>query len=60
MYTGTIVLGEFSELQYSLCPSYQAERLLVFIGEKLHTPEHLIFPGAIYSSRRLTRTSRGF
>ena len=29
MYTGTIVLGEFSELQYSLSPSYQAVRLLV-------------------------------
>ena len=29
MYTGTIVLGEFSELQYSLSPSYQAARLLV-------------------------------
>ena len=29
MYTGTTVLGEFSELQYSLSPSYQAARLLV-------------------------------
>ena len=30
--TGTTVLGEFSELQYSLSPSYQAARLLVKIG----------------------------
>ena len=29
MYTGTTVLGEFSELQYSLSPSYQDARLLV-------------------------------
>ena len=29
LYTGTTVLGEFSELQYSLSPSYQAARLLV-------------------------------
>ena len=29
MYTGTTVLGEFSELQYSLSPNYQAARLLV-------------------------------
>ena len=32
MYTSTTrtVLGEFSELQYSLSPSYQAARLLVY------------------------------
>ena len=30
MYTSTTVLGEFSELQYSLSPSYQASRLLVY------------------------------
>ena len=35
MYTGTIVLGEFSELQYSLSPSYQAARLLVIVETKL-------------------------
>ena len=33
MYTSTTrtVLGEFSELQYSLSPSYKAARLLVII-----------------------------
>ena len=35
MYTGTTVLGEFSELQYSLSPSYQAVRLLVSIWKEL-------------------------
>ena len=34
MYTGSTrtVLGEFSELQYSLSPSYQASRLLVYLN----------------------------
>ena len=33
MYTGTTVLDEFSELQYSLSPSYQAARLLVYMSK---------------------------
>ena len=42
MYTSTTrtVLGEFSELQYSLSPSYQAERLLVIYHLKANEIEN--------------------
>ena len=47
MYTGMTVLGEFSELQYSLSPSYQATRLLVDFknntGQEKITPVKTFF-----------------
>ena len=49
MYTGTTVLGDFSELKYSLSPSYQAARLLVNI--ELHCfsdSSELAYAGCIY------------
>ena len=54
MYSGTTVLGEFSELQYSLSPSYQAARLLV-LNEQLRFTFYLWNTGEISSFRLFAR-----
>ena len=56
MCTGTTrtVLGEFSELQYSLSPSFQAARLLVIYRNNVSQNFHFRLPKMAIKSSILT------